>query len=161
MQRAGRRVSDAPSAPSTHRCRWLRDCCHAEHNASSSFRFRQATIIFRDEWSFGWHAMKVFVVLKVAERRLLVMISKLRLPSWRSESFNLSRILATILYACLKASFLQIIDERSLSLVSIVSHDVQVDVVIPVRQPTFISVSHCCSVLFLTRSSSIVCSPGG
>ena len=25
-----------------------------------------------DEWSFGWHAMKVFVVLKVAERRLLL-----------------------------------------------------------------------------------------
>lgn len=25
-----------------------------------------------DEWSFGWHAMKIFVVLKVMERRLLL-----------------------------------------------------------------------------------------
>jgi hypothetical protein len=25
-----------------------------------------------DEWSFGWHAMKIFVVLKATERRLLL-----------------------------------------------------------------------------------------
>lgn len=61
--------------------------------------------------------MKVFVVLKVAERRLLLGCDLEVLAGGAKAS-------ATVLNACFKVSFLQIIDERSLCLVSIVSHDV-------------------------------------
>ena len=61
-----------------------------------------------DEWSFGWHAMKIFGVLKVVERRLLLG-RDLGVLATKPKA---SRILATTLNACLKVSFLQIIDAR-------------------------------------------------
>jgi hypothetical protein len=82
-----------------------------------------------DEWSFGWHALKTFVVLKVMERRLLLG-HDLEVPIAKPAERKLQRIKYSGLLACcntnacFKVNFLQIIDENSLCLVSIMPHDI-------------------------------------
>jgi hypothetical protein len=55
-----------------------------------------------DKWSFGWHAMKIFVVLKVAERTLVTwpIISKFWLPSRRERKLQLIKHSGLLSLAC-------------------------------------------------------------
>jgi len=79
-----------------------------------------------DEWSFGWHAMKTFVALKVTDR-LLLLGHNLESAGCQACGAKASALPSPGCYdnkmLCSEIGFLQIIDEHSLCLVSIVTHD--------------------------------------